>query len=97
MQPRLEGFDFEGQSGPELRESPRIVAHKVGPMKHRIGAVAAPCESAPYAAHARHALARGAELITVRDNLRHASISMTSTYLSSDEVERARTGLGNYF
>lgn len=40
--------------------------------------------------HASHALARGAELIMVRDNLRHASISTTSTYLHSDEVQRAR-------
>ncbi|MBM5581005.1 phage integrase family protein [Burkholderia pseudomallei] len=40
--------------------------------------------------HASHALARGAELITVRDNLRHASISTTSTYLHGDEAKRAR-------
>jgi site-specific recombinase XerD len=40
--------------------------------------------------HASHALARGAELIMVRDNLRHASISTTSTYLHGDEVQRAR-------
>ncbi|WP_257251503.1 site-specific integrase [Burkholderia cepacia] len=40
--------------------------------------------------HATHALARGVELIMVRDNLRHASISTTSTYLHSDEVQRAR-------
>ncbi len=40
--------------------------------------------------HASHALARGAELIMVRDNLRHASISTTSTYLHSDEVQRDR-------
>lgn len=40
--------------------------------------------------HATHALARGTELIMVRDNLRHASISTTSTYLHSDEVRRAR-------
>ncbi|ARL38831.1 phage integrase family protein [Burkholderia pseudomallei] len=40
--------------------------------------------------HASHALARGAELIMVRDNLRHASISTTSIYLHSDEVQRAR-------
>ncbi len=39
--------------------------------------------------HASHALARGAELIMVRDNLRHASISTTSTYLHSDEVQGA--------
>ncbi|WP_421380921.1 phage integrase family protein (plasmid) [Paraburkholderia sp. DD10] len=40
--------------------------------------------------HASHALARGAELIMVRDNLRHSSISTTSTYLHSDEVQRAQ-------
>lgn len=40
--------------------------------------------------HASHALARGAQLTTVRDNLRHASISTTSIYLHSDEVTRAR-------
>ncbi|MDN7868763.1 phage integrase family protein [Burkholderia multivorans] len=40
--------------------------------------------------HASHALARGAELVTVRDNLRHASISTTSIYLHGDEVRRAR-------
>jgi site-specific recombinase XerD len=39
---------------------------------------------------ATHALARGAELTTVRDNLRHASISTTSIYLQSDEVKRSR-------
>jgi site-specific recombinase XerD len=39
--------------------------------------------------HATHALSRGAELTTVRDNLRHASISTTSTYLHVDEVKRA--------
>jgi site-specific recombinase XerD len=40
--------------------------------------------------HASHALARGAELTSVRDNLRHASLSTTSIYLHSDEVKRAR-------
>lgn len=40
--------------------------------------------------HASHALARGAELTTVRDNLRHVSISTTSIYLHSDQVKRAR-------
>ena len=40
--------------------------------------------------HATHALARGAELTTVRDNLRHASVSTTSIYLHSDEAKRAR-------
>lgn len=40
--------------------------------------------------HASHALARGAELVTVRDNLRYASIATTSLYLHGDEVRRAR-------
>lgn len=40
--------------------------------------------------HASHALARGAELTTVRDNLRHASISTTSIYLHGDDIKRAR-------
>jgi site-specific recombinase XerD len=40
--------------------------------------------------HATHALARGAELTSVRDNLRHASVATTSIYLQSDEVKRAR-------
>ncbi|MDS0793330.1 site-specific integrase [Burkholderia pseudomultivorans] len=46
--------------------------------------------------HATHALARGAELTTVRDNLRHASISTTSIYLHGDDVKRARQ-LSNAF
>lgn len=46
--------------------------------------------------HATHALARGAELTTVRDNLRHASVSTTSIYLHSDETKRARQ-LGDAF
>jgi site-specific recombinase XerD len=40
--------------------------------------------------HATHALARGAALTTVRDNLRHASISTTSGYLHTDEARRAK-------
>ncbi len=40
--------------------------------------------------HGTHALAQGAELTTVRDNLRHASISTTSMYLHGDDVKRAR-------
>jgi site-specific recombinase XerD len=40
--------------------------------------------------HATLALSNGAELTTVRDNLRHASISTTSIYLHSDDVKRAR-------
>jgi site-specific recombinase XerD len=39
--------------------------------------------------HATHALERGVELTTVRDNLRHAS-STTSIYLQTDEAQRAR-------
>ena len=39
--------------------------------------------------HATHALERGADLTTVRDNLRHASLSTTSMYLHSDEIKRA--------
>ncbi|MGE0289768.1 MAG: phage integrase family protein [Bradyrhizobium sp.] len=39
--------------------------------------------------HATHALARGVQLTTVRDNLRHASVSTTSIYLHTDEVARA--------
>ncbi len=40
--------------------------------------------------HATHALARGAELTTVRDNLRHSSVATTSIYLHTDEVKRAK-------
>ncbi|VWD64198.1 integrase family protein [Burkholderia lata] len=40
--------------------------------------------------HATHALANGATLTTVRDNLRHASITTTSVYLDDDEVQRMR-------
>lgn len=40
--------------------------------------------------HASHSLANGAELTTVRDNLRHASISTTSVYLHGDDAKRAR-------
>ncbi len=40
--------------------------------------------------HATHALQRGAELTTVRDNLRHASLSTTSLYLHSDGLRRAK-------
>jgi site-specific recombinase XerD len=46
--------------------------------------------------HATHALARGAELTAVRDNLRHASISTTSIYLHGDEVKRARQMAGAF-
>jgi site-specific recombinase XerD len=40
--------------------------------------------------HATHALQRGAELTTVRDNLRHASLSTTSMYLHSDDLRLAK-------
>ena len=40
--------------------------------------------------HATHALQRGADLPTVRDNLRHASLSTTSMYLHSDDLRRAK-------
>lgn len=46
--------------------------------------------------HGTHALAQGAELTTVRDNLRHASISTTSMYLHGDDTKRARQ-LGKVF
>lgn len=39
--------------------------------------------------HARHALARGADLLTVRDNLRHASIATTSIYLQAEDAKRS--------
>lgn len=40
--------------------------------------------------HATHALARGVDITTVRDNLRHASISTTSIYLHSEDTKRKR-------
>jgi len=40
--------------------------------------------------HATHALNGGAELTTVRDNLRHASIATTSLYLHVDDVRRSQ-------
>lgn len=46
--------------------------------------------------HATHALQRGAELTTVRDNLRHASLTTTSLYLHTDEARRAHQ-LGQAF
>lgn len=39
--------------------------------------------------HATHALANGASLTTVRDNLRHASITTTSRYLHDDDLQRS--------
>jgi site-specific recombinase XerD len=38
--------------------------------------------------HATRALARGVELRSVRDNLRHASIATTSRYVHGDELLR---------
>lgn len=46
--------------------------------------------------HATHALERGADLTTVRDNLRHAPLSTTSIYLHTDDGKRARQ-LGTAF
>lgn len=40
--------------------------------------------------HASHALACGAELTSVRDNLRRASIATTSMYLHGDDHKRIR-------
>lgn len=40
--------------------------------------------------HATQLLAAGADLKTVRDNLRHANIATTSVYLDSDDVQRAK-------
>lgn len=39
--------------------------------------------------HATHALNAGVELVAVRDNLRHASIATTSTYLHGNDRRRA--------
>jgi site-specific recombinase XerD len=46
--------------------------------------------------HATHALGKGASLTTVRDNLRHASVSTTSVYLHTDEARRARELAGAF-
>ncbi len=43
---------------------------------------------------ATRALHAGAELITVRDNLRNSSLAMTSMYLHPDSVQRAPDGDG---
>ena len=40
--------------------------------------------------HATHLLQGGAELTTVRDNLRHASLATTSMYLHTDDARRAK-------
>ena len=41
--------------------------------------------------HATHGLARGVEVTAMRDNLRHSSIAITSTYLHSDARVRAKS------
>lgn len=41
--------------------------------------------------HATHALEGGVPLTSVRDNLRHASVSTTSNYLHTDEMQRGQT------
>ena len=46
--------------------------------------------------HASHALENGADLTSVRDNLRHASLATTSTYLHGDEIKRARQMRGAF-
>ncbi len=46
--------------------------------------------------HATHALESGAELTTVRDNLRHSSISTTSMYLHADDARRAKQIAGAF-
>lgn len=40
--------------------------------------------------HATHALSRGVEITSVRDNLRHSSVATTSVYLHADDVKRAQ-------
>jgi site-specific recombinase XerD len=46
--------------------------------------------------HATHALAYEAELTTVRDNVRHTSISTTSIYPHGDDVKRAQQIAGTF-
>ncbi len=51
------------------------------------------CRASPHwlrHSHASFALESGADLTTVRDNLRHASVSTTSLYLHADDERRAR-------
>lgn len=92
---RLEGDDAQGLTATRLRE-----------VLDRFFATAAESlapDSPPLAeklrhasthwmrhTHATHALERGAELTTVRDNLGHASIATTSIYAHSDQVRRSR-------
>lgn len=44
--------------------------------------------------HASHALAQGADITSVRDNLRHASTATTSNYLHGEQSKRARQMAG---
>lgn len=46
--------------------------------------------------HATHGLARGIDVAVMRDNLRHSSIAVTSTYLHADDARRANA-LGDAF
>lgn len=96
--PLLASFDDEGATGITrsrlwfvMRGFFRLTADVIGP-DHPVLAEKLRRASPHWTrhTHATHALARGAELTTVRDNLRHASIATTSIYLQSDEVKRAR-------
>jgi integrase len=52
-----------------------------------------PCRDADFrieGSAGTHALNSGAELTTVRDNLRHSSITTTSMYLHADDAWRAK-------
>jgi site-specific recombinase XerD len=46
--------------------------------------------------HATHLLDGGAELTTVRDNLRHSSLATTSMYLHADDTRRAKQVAGQF-
>ena len=59
----------------QIRPTDSVVAHKLE-------------QASPHwirHTHATRALARGVELRSVRDNLRHASIATTSRYVHGDE------------
>jgi site-specific recombinase XerD len=96
--PLLAGFDGEGATGITrsrlwfvMRGFFRLAADVIG-TDHPVLAEKLRRASPHWTrhTHATHALARGAELTAVRDNLRHASIATTSIYLQSDEVKRSR-------
>lgn len=53
-------------------------------------------QASPHWMRHTHALAYGAELTIVRDNLRHASISTTSIYLHGDDAKRAQQIAGAF-